>query len=174
MRRLAPILAIVCATACLYACKPNEKAQTQQWQNNAISVQGFGQKYPSTRRVLDARLAQAKSAWAKAEQEPDKEKRSELMQQVNASVTDATGGLNSLDGRLQTIERMKAEPRLRKLPRNQVEPAVRRVDDALSRAEHIVMASEVVSVEDLQARTKAANGELISGMAPLANLLKKK
>jgi hypothetical protein len=156
------------------ACAPNENSQRSQWEQNQKTTQALAAHYPAAEKVLTARLAEVKVMWDKAAAETDKEKRAEAMKAANDALVDVTGGLTSLENRIDHIEQLKTDRRFKTLPAGRVLPVFNLVDSSVVRVRGLFTAGPIATAEELKARTKAANSEMILAVGNLERLAKLK
>lgn len=158
----------------LVACKPNENSQRSQWEHNQQAAQTMAAHFPAAGKVITARLDEVKVQWDKAAAETDQEKRAEAMKAANDALTDLTGGLASLESRFEHVQRLKGDRRFKAMPAGVVLPAFNRADTAVARAKSLITAGPIATADDLKAKTKEANGEMIAAVGALERLAKKK
>jgi hypothetical protein len=173
---MTPWLCTLAATgiACvLAACAPNEGSERSQWESNQKATQTIAAHYPKAAKVINDRLMTAKTLWDKAVAETDQEKRAQAMGDANDALTEVTGGLTSLEGRIERIDRLKNDRRFKTMPAGTVLPAFHRAEHAVDHALGLVNGAPITTAEELQAKAKAANSELISAVGNLERLAKK-
>jgi hypothetical protein len=173
---MTPWLRTLAATGIVFAlaaCAPNEGSERSQWESNQKSTQTIATHYPQAAKVINERLMTAKTLWDKAVAETDKEKRAKAMSDANDALTDVTGGLTSLEGRIERIDRLKGDRRFKAMSAGVVMPAFHKAEHAVDHARGLLSQGPITTADELKAKTKEANSELISAVGALERLAKK-
>ena len=163
-------VAFVLSTVDIFGCSPSEEGETKKWQINVDKTAQYGTTFPQFKTVLEARLAEAKTAFEAAKSEGDKEKRAEKMKTANAKIGESIAKLDAYTSKRKEIKAAMNDARVKKHPSSKVDPARKAAKKALKKAKKRIEDATPSSIGEMDSVVVSARGTLISGGAALMRL----
>lgn len=169
LTRLRTLFAALALSAALLGCKPSIEGETRSFDQNKLTVQEFGGKFPALKMALDARLAEAQQTFDAALQLSDPDQRAQKMRDANNLVTVITGLFREIETKVRDLETLKRDPTLLQLPGTQLMPAMQ-MSDQLAAQARAQLDQPASNAGELQGRLRDASQLLSRAKEPLERL----
>lgn len=169
LTRLRSLFAAVALSAALLGCKPSIEGETRSFDQNKLTVQEFGGKFPSLKGALDGRLAEAQQTFDAALQLSDPDQRAQKMRDANNLITVITGLFREIETKVRDLDALKHDPTLLQLPGTQLMPAMQ-MSDQLAAQARAQLDQPASNAGELQGRLRDASQLLSRAKEPLERL----